>query len=1070
MGVMLCRMMIWGVIPAIFAATGASAFAEAGIEPRPISFEPEPVGKLHPKLKWMRSKRIRALWVGDNFYDKYGTTDKSKAQVIAEGGFNVAVKTMGVDTENRSTAPGFEDVLPANIKEVRKHGLALWIQWNYGTGLQDPYHRYRAPNGKLAAKTCCPLDAQYIDRHVGRWAFKIAKAGADGLILDTEMYESDLSDYQGPCVCGYCFRAYLDAFARKGDTVYKSVPPQDRGTWLRDHGIYGHYSLFAARRTEDLYDGIRARCQAVNPAFILGYASVLEHGPGMTRGFGTSSVPCVIFEESEYSTGPTATMQRNLDYITRARLPAMYVCGLWVAKTSPEQMAERGLIASLYADGWWAWYGTALLTEPNAKKGAFTKEPYGRFAATPADSYWASLAPMHARLEKLLVGPKDAWPRYPGPANMSPPPTGKMLTRKGDITIDGALDELAWKSASRFEMFHDRHNKKKGPENIFWFCRDGDALYFAARCPIPAATKLSVENRGRDHPYAWMNDGLELFLDPTGTGARYAQIIISPLGDLYDSRLDFSPGSAQFGNLDWNPPTQVAAAQTEAEYVIEARIPFDDLLPAPRAGDKWGVNVCRATPAVQTWSPTFGPFHIPSRFGVMSFAVWPPPARAGAASELDMQPIKKKPEPLNRLHSKLRWMTKEKIRGIWIGDNLFDKYPGSEKTKGQVLVDAGFNLVRIAMRVNTSDTPSGVVDKTKPLDVRHDRSKSTNLETLLAPNLKEARRAGIALMIGFQFGTHHLEPYRKYRSFKEGLAKITCCPLEETYIPGQHVGKWAVMLAEGGADGMTLDMEMYHSDKSNYPGPCVCDECFKIYLKQYARNWKTVYDKVPAEGRAPWLTGQKAADHYAAFAAKRIEAMYDSIRRRCQEINPTFFFGIAPMLHHLPGVERGLGTASVPCLVWDEHEYQHGPYRGSFIGTQHIHQNLPALFVSGAYVAVQPPEMMAKNVLQSCLYTDGWWPWYGTALLNNPGAGEASLKPYGRVKGTSARDYLDRITASHAKLDELLALPKDQWPPREDGKLNWLKKRLSEVKDAKTRAEIKADLDKYMGYVRMGGY
>ena len=443
---------------------------------------------------------------------------------------------------------------------------------------------------------------------------------------------------------------------------------------------------------------------------------------------------------------------------------------------------------------------------------------------------------------------------------------------------------------------------------------------------------------------------------------------------------------------------------------------------------------------------------------------------AAQADELDLRPIEVKPEPLTQIHPKLKWMTKDKIRGTWTREDMFDTYPGLEKTKAQVLADAGFNLVSISMRVNTDDTPSGVVNTSKPLDPKFDRSKCTDLATRLTPNVEEAKRVGLKLMIGFQYGTHHLEPYRKYRSPKDGLARITCCPLEETYITGQHVGRWAVKIAEGGGDGMVIDMEMYHSDKIGYHGSCVCDECFTTYLKRYVQDWQTIYDRVPADGRAKWLKDHNASEHYSAFAAKRIEKMYDSIRQRCQKINPAFFFGIAPALHHLPGVERGLGTASVPCLVFDEHEYGHGPYLGSFLGTKHIEENLPALFVSGAYVAAQSPELMAKNVVQSCLYTDGWWAWYGTALLTNPGAGEAPLKPYGRVKGTSARDYLDRITTAHAKVTELLALPKDQWPKREDAKLNLLKKQAAEATGAKGIAKAMADLAKYAARLNQSGY
>ena len=461
-------------------------------------------------------------------------------------------------------------------------------------------------------------------------------------------------------------------------------------------------------------------------------------------------------------------------------------------------------------------------------------------------------------------------------------------------------------------------------------------------------------------------------------------------------------------------------------------------------------------------------------------AAWPSSGRAAHAGELDLRPVETKPEPLSRLHPKLRWMTQQKVRAIWIGNDLFEEFEDGGKTHAQVLVDAGFNLVRVSMTVNTDDRPSGVVEATQPLVAKHDRSKSTALATRLAPNLAAARRVGLGFMVGWQYGTHHLEPYRKYRSSKGGLAERTCCPIEEAYITGQHVGKWAVKIAEGGADGMVIDMEMYHSDHAGYYGSCVCNDCFSTYLKRYAKNRQTAYDKVPAEGRGKWLTARKADEHYAAFAAKRIEAMYDSIRRRCQKINPTFFFGIAPMLHHLRGVERGLGTASVPCLVFSEHEYHHGSYRGSFIGTKHIRQNLPALFLCGAYVAVQTPEGLANNTVQSSLYCDGWWAWYGTALLTNIGPGEAPLRPYGRVAGTSARDYLDRITAAHTKLDKLLASPKGQWPERQDGKLRWLEARLAkaEAEAAKTKsaetanalAEAKAALDRYTALVRMGGY
>ncbi|MDP7399950.1 MAG: hypothetical protein QF541_24010 [Lentisphaeria bacterium] len=607
---------------ALLLPTGAAAANKGGIDPRPITFEPEPLTKLHPKLAWIKRDKIRAAWVSADLHKPYGDTDKTQARVLADGGFNTVIFAMRADNKNRSHMPYLAEVMPANIEAAHAVGLAAWVKMSYGTTHQDPYHRYRDPAGKLATKTCCPLDLPYLERHFGRWAVKFAEAGADGFILDTEMYESDLSDYEGPCVCSYCFRAYLDVFADNGDTIYDSTPAAQRGIWLREIGVYGHYSRFAVKRTEDFLDSIRARCQAHNDAFILGYASILEHLPGNTRGFGTSTVPCVILDESEYTSGPTFTMRRNLQYIEQSGLPALYIGGLWINQNRPEQLAERGLLAALYADGWWAWYAWALVTKPDATTGPETSNPYGRWKGTKSRAYWDVLEPMHARLEKLLAGDRAAWPAFPLLDAVAPVPTGRVPLRQGQITLDGSLDDPGWQEASQFEMAIDRFGKKNGPENTFMLCHDDTAFYFAARCPIPEGTVLPEQLRGHDHPRAWANHGLELFVDPSGAGRRYAQLILSPDGDTYESAIDYghAPGAFQFGDLDWNPAIEVGVQRTEAEFILEIRILFEDaLLTRPRHGETWGFNVCRSSSAVQSWSPTYGPFHLPGRFGRIQF-------------------------------------------------------------------------------------------------------------------------------------------------------------------------------------------------------------------------------------------------------------------------------------------------------------------------------------------------------------------------------------------------------------------------------------------------------------------
>ncbi len=450
-----------------------------------------------------------------------------------------------------------------------------------------------------------------------------------------------------------------------------------------------------------------------------------------------------------------------------------------------------------------------------------------------------------------------------------------------------------------------------------------------------------------------------------------------------------------------------------------------------------------------------------------------------SADELALRPIEVDPEPLTQLDPKLSWMIEQKVRAAWIGDDLFAPFGDSGKTKGQVLVEAGFNLARLSMNVNTDDKRESALTLERPAEVRHDRTKSTVMETRLAPNVAAAGKLGLPLMIGWQYGTHHKSPYRKYRSFDGKVATYSVCPLDEPYIAGQHIGRWAVAAAEGGADGFVIDTEMYHSDAGGYyAGSCVCDECFATYLKTYAATPDETFAKVAAGERGAWLTGHEAASHYAAFAATRVEAMYDSIRQRCWSINPSFFFGVAPMLHHIRGMERGLGTSKVPCLIFSEHEYHHGPYRGSFRSTNLIRQQLPALFMCGAYLSVQPPLMFAESAMQGSLYTDGWWAYYGTALLTDLERHDGPWNGYTRVLGTTAGDYLDLITATHEQLDELLGQPPAAWPPRVDGKHHWLKAKLADAitgaaeasvnltNAQKAAAAAKADLEAYEQHLR----
>ncbi len=594
--------------------------SESELDLRPIRWEPEPVGELHPKLNWFKKKKVRSAWIGDDLFEKFPGTDKTKAQVLVEAGFNmVSVSmpvSMGDDGKNRSVSSDLANRLADNVKEARRAGITFLVKWLYGSLHQEPYRKYRSPGGQLASRSSCPLDEQYIERHIGRWALASARGGADGFLIDTEMYGSDQTNYPGPCMCDNCFRVYLDTFSSNPQSLYDQVEPEKRGLWLSAKKATEHYALYAAKRIEEQYDGIRARCQAINPAFMFAHAPLLGHVPGIEEGLGTSTVPCLVFSEREYTKGPASQSFANVERVRRKGAPVLYLCGAFTTVQTPEMVEDHALISSLYCDGWWLYYASAVLNYPGTDDPKAYNPTYGRVKGTSAWDYLDRIRSVHARVDQLLKKPKEQWPK---PKELPPTPSADVPRRKGTINIDGKLDESAWKQASKLDVTLDLMGEKAGPPTRFLLCWDEEALYVAARCEFPKGAKLNAPARGCDNGTIWQFDGVEIFLDPGASGTRYVQFMVSALGDICDVMANVEIEGDTHGNPGWNTDTQVAATNNAEGYLLEMRIPFRDFASPPKAGDVWAANFYRFRPAGLAWSPTYAGFHTPSRFGTITF-------------------------------------------------------------------------------------------------------------------------------------------------------------------------------------------------------------------------------------------------------------------------------------------------------------------------------------------------------------------------------------------------------------------------------------------------------------------
>lgn len=169
------------------------------------------------------------------------------------------------------------------------------------------------------------------------------------------------------------------------------------------------------------------------------------------------------------------------------------------------------------------------------------------------------------------------------------------------ITVDGVLDEPAWRAAARLTGFHqyrpvDGRPAAERTEVLLWYSPEAIHVGILAFDSDPGAIRATVadrDNLGND-------DRVALFLDTFNDRRRAYFFTVNPLGAQADGIRSEGTGSA--GNLfgasdDFNPDYtwDSKGVRTPEGYVVELRIPFSSLR-FPGSGEQvWGVNVTRIT-------------------------------------------------------------------------------------------------------------------------------------------------------------------------------------------------------------------------------------------------------------------------------------------------------------------------------------------------------------------------------------------------------------------------------------------------------------------------------------------
>ncbi len=192
------------------------------------------------------------------------------------------------------------------------------------------------------------------------------------------------------------------------------------------------------------------------------------------------------------------------------------------------------------------------------------------------------------------------------------------------ITIDGTLDDTAWKEAEwQAEFTVLSRETKSSAQTAFALAYDTDFLYLAVRCEEPSAQIVSEARiRGEDEIWS-IDDFVQFFLAPGGQRLEYFFFSVNASGSIAEGK-GLQSGTVQ--DVSWISRAKSATQKTEKAWTLELAIPWADIEIPPGFESPWGFNVVRKRTKTEfgrsehsTFVPLDFNFHQPASFARVSF-------------------------------------------------------------------------------------------------------------------------------------------------------------------------------------------------------------------------------------------------------------------------------------------------------------------------------------------------------------------------------------------------------------------------------------------------------------------
>jgi hypothetical protein len=199
------------------------------------------------------------------------------------------------------------------------------------------------------------------------------------------------------------------------------------------------------------------------------------------------------------------------------------------------------------------------------------------------------------------------------PEVILPLPRADAASITGEPKLDGKLDDPAWQKAGKTTMQYTSLGFDVLQPTDIYLMHSKDTLYVGFRCRESKLNMLKFNATEHDGP-VFNDDSVELFISTQSTDAGaavYYHFATNVLGTKYEQK----------GGSAWNGAWECITGREPGAWTAELAIPFASLGAGTVApGSTWRVNFCRNRTVSGTmenlaWSPTYGSYHTPGRFG-----------------------------------------------------------------------------------------------------------------------------------------------------------------------------------------------------------------------------------------------------------------------------------------------------------------------------------------------------------------------------------------------------------------------------------------------------------------------